>query len=374
LIAASYIMNRPRSDASGPADGKSTAAVADASPSAAPASTPGPVSPDVANNPPASADATRAPRSDTAADSQAAKSFAVAVQNGQQQLARGELRLAVSTAAQAVTLGPAEKDPRFERFLDTLVASTRRQAEAARTAAGRVKDAPSGRDFRIAQTQMDQAARLVRTGRRDRAAAAFLDAADLFARAEQNAIAEQLQASAAAPPAATPAPPVSRPPSVSEGASTAAAPPPSSVPPEPTPPLSGTTSNVTPPAQPPQVPVPAPSPPQLAPRSALSSDEDGIRAALRAYEAAYNSLDVAAVRRLYPAVNETALERSFRALVNQDVRITVESLAITGTTATVRAQVRQSFTPKVGTGRSDVLTSEFRLQKMGDRWIILQRR
>jgi hypothetical protein len=104
------------------------------------------------------------------------------------------------------------------------------------------------------------------------------------------------------------------------------------------------------------------------------SDEAGIRAALRAYEAAYSALDVNAVRRIYPTVNATALTQSFRALQNQEVRISDETITISGATANVRARVRQSFTPKVGSGRSDVFTSDFRLQKVDDQWVILERR
>jgi len=80
------------------------------------------------------------------------------------------------------------------------------------------------------------------------------------------------------------------------------------------------------------------------------------------------------VKRIYPSINEAALARSFRDLISQQVRIEGEQISITGTTATVVGQVRQSFTPRAGSGRSDVIRSVFRLQKVGDRWVIVERR
>jgi hypothetical protein len=51
-----------------------------------------------------------------------------------------------------------------------------------------------------------------------------------------------------------------------------------------------------------------------------------------------------------------------------------EQITIEGTTAVVRCQVRQSFRPKVGQGRTETVASVFRLQKTGGRWIIVERR
>ena len=81
------------------------------------------------------------------------------------------------------------------------------------------------------------------------------------------------------------------------------------------------------------------------------------------------------MRRVYPAVNAAALAKSFAELSSQQVQISGDDqITIDGATATVRCQVRQAFRPKVGQGRSQVVTSVFRLQKTGGRWIIVERR
>jgi hypothetical protein len=80
------------------------------------------------------------------------------------------------------------------------------------------------------------------------------------------------------------------------------------------------------------------------------------------------------VRRVYPGVNAALLSKSFSELSSQQVEISGDQITIDGATATVRCQVRQAFRPKVGQGRSQLVTSVFRLQKTGDRWVIVERR
>jgi hypothetical protein len=80
------------------------------------------------------------------------------------------------------------------------------------------------------------------------------------------------------------------------------------------------------------------------------------------------------VKRIYPAVNEAALARSFKELSAQEVRIEVGQVTVSGGSAVVTGQVRQSFTPRVGSGRTQVIASVFRLEKVGDRWVIVERR
>jgi hypothetical protein len=80
------------------------------------------------------------------------------------------------------------------------------------------------------------------------------------------------------------------------------------------------------------------------------------------------------VKGIYPAVNEAALARSFRDILAQEVRIEVAQISISGNTAVVTGRVRQSFTPRAGSGRTDVIASVFRLEKVGNRWVIVERR
>jgi hypothetical protein len=127
----------------------------------------------------------------------------------------------------------------------------------------------------------------------------------------------------------------------------------------------------------PSAPPPAPAKPTTAPpaQPTVAAEEAAIRATLREYAAAYEKLDVDAVQRVYPAVNEAGLRRSFSGLSSMQVQIAGnEQIAIEGTTAVVRCQIRQAFRPKVGQGRTETVSSVFRLQKTGGRWIIVERR
>jgi hypothetical protein len=80
------------------------------------------------------------------------------------------------------------------------------------------------------------------------------------------------------------------------------------------------------------------------------------------------------VRRIYPAVPEAALARSFKELSAQEVRIEVGQISVSGVSAVVQGRVRQSFTPRVGSGRTEVRQSVFRLEKVAGRWVIVERK
>jgi len=126
------------------------------------------------------------------------------------------------------------------------------------------------------------------------------------------------------------------------------------------------------PSAPPATAKPTPPPPA---QPSVAAEEAAIRETLREYAAAYESLDVDAVRRVYPGVNAGALARSFNGLSAQQVRISGDDrITIDGATAVVTCTVLQSFTPKVGQGRRQNLQSTFRLQKTGGRWVIVERR
>jgi hypothetical protein len=80
------------------------------------------------------------------------------------------------------------------------------------------------------------------------------------------------------------------------------------------------------------------------------------------------------VKRIYPTVNAAALERSFRDMLAQEVQIEAAQISISGDTAVVTGRVRQSFTPRAGSRHTDVIASVFRLQKVGNSWVIVERR
>jgi serine/threonine-protein kinase len=285
-----------------------------------------------------------------------------AIRAARQQVARGNVRQALPTATRGLIADPQNRE--LLALVTDIATRSRQQAIAAQSSARRFGDlADAQTAYREGQAKLTEAQGHERAGRYERAAPLLWEAADLFARAERDASEAQARlAAAAAPPPTRPASPAT------ESATPAAA---SPVAPPPTPPAAASASAPTATAAPAPAPAqpgpPAPAPPPV-------SDETAIRATLRAYEEAYVALDIAAVKRIYPSINEAALARSFRDLISQQVRIEAEQISITGTTAMVVGQVRQSFTPRAGSGRSDVIKSVFRLQKVGDRWVIVERR
>jgi serine/threonine-protein kinase len=143
-----------------------------------------------------------------------------------------------------------------------------------------------------------------------------------------------------------------------------------------TPPVS--TSAPVPAPVPPPVPadtrpaLPDPPPPSSAPSTAV--EEEAIRATLRAYERAFNELDAAAVKRVYPNVDANALASAFAQLRTQAVAIRSERIRVTGNTALVTCTIVQSFTPKVGSGRETSVSAEFQLNKSAGGWVITSRK
>lgn len=162
----------------------------------------------------------------------------------------------------------------------------------------------------------------------------------------------------ATPPAAAPpivaAPPVAAPPaaanaSAATAVSAAAAPPPA---PRPAAPAG----------------APSPSPAALAP----AADEQGIRAVVERYRAAYSALDVNAVRAIWPRVNARALGRAFDQLSTQQVDFAGCEISVTGERASAGCSGNMEFVPKVGnkTPRLEARTWSFELRKSGAQWTI----
>jgi hypothetical protein len=347
--------NQPPVSANAPAAGNT--APPGSSPSPAPVATPSPsVTP--------SSEPAAAPPSVPAADpaaALAAKSTA-AIQIGRQRLAQRDLRQAWETAAAGLKADPSNVELR--RLESDIVASARQQAAAAHaSAAGRGEFATGSGLFKNAQTKETEGVRLQRARRSDQAIRAFAEAVDLFARADREA-----QQRAAAPPSAEPS---ARPPQPDPTPPTGAR---SNPPAEPvSPPVTAPALPAATPTNPPVTvsPAPKPAPPPAAP---AVNDEELIRAVLRSYAAAYASLDVAAVQRVYPSVNAASLRRSFAEYRSFEVQISQEQISVNGSEATVTCRVRQSFVPKVGSGRSDTLTATFELRKVGTQWVIASRR
>ena len=100
-----------------------------------------------------------------------------------------------------------------------------------------------------------------------------------------------------------------------------------------------------------------------------------VRAALSHYEAAYSTLDVAAARAVWPAVDANALGRAFDDLRSQHVSLGNCSVVIGPGRPSARADCTgaATWTPKVGGGaRTAARRWTFELELAGDRWQIVR--
>ena len=171
---------------------------------------------------------------------------------------------------------------------------------------------------------------------------------------------------AAAPSGATP--PVAQDPAHEPGGTRAAAPPAAvTEPPKPVAPppasvatnagISGALPNVKPPA-----------PPQAPP------NDTEVRAVLRRYEEAYRSMNIAAVQQVFPGLSRERLgeiRESFQNSRSYQVSVVEPSIDIQDdNNATVRAVVKRSITPRVGTRTDRDEPTEFRLRREGRGWVI----
>jgi Protein kinase domain len=286
------------------------------------------------------------------------------VQRARDQVRMGQLQEAMTSLSEVLRLDPANREARA-LSTDVLSQARRLTSRARAAAAERGEAAVSSRAYRGGQAREAEAGRRERAGQRQEAVRLLSEATTLFTQAERTA-------SAARPAEAAPAPPV-KPVSPTPEPST---PPPS------LPPATRTEPPATPPATAsPTKPAPAPTqqplpmPPASPPAQSTSvSEREAILATLREYAAAYESLNAEAVRRVFPSIDVARLAARFRDLRAQQVAMTNEQISIDGTTAVVRCKVRQAYTPRVGSGGSQTVDAEFRLQKIGGRWLIVARR
>jgi len=310
------------------------------------------------------------------------------IKSAQDSLQQGQLQRAADLVARGLRVEP--RNQALQDLGRSAVARARQAASDARARAS-VDATPASPQFREAQAREVEAGRRERSNQYDRAVRLYGEAARLFAdaiRATPTVVAgaqpttppETAKPSAGvAAPAPTPpaAPPPAPPPSTqpnpgSSSAGTATPAPPGATGAGTGAPAATTTPPVTPSA-PPATPKPTPPPPA---QPSAAAEEAAIRATLGEYAAAYESLNVDAVRRVYPSVNADALARSFRAMTAQHVQIGNDvQISIDGATAVVRCTVVQGFTPRVGQGRRpQPVAATFRLQKANGRWVIIERR
>jgi tetratricopeptide (TPR) repeat protein len=325
-----------------------------------------PVPPDAGNSPRADSPVAETPVAEPPAIGSV---VAETIQRARQQMTQGNLPRAAGIVMEGLKSQPS--DGQLRALAVEIVTQARAQASKARGAADLRGDAAvNSPAYRDAGRQIVNAARHERAGRYEQATRSLTEAEGLFARASQVV---------PAPPPQVAQPP--RPTSPTEDAPakpspTAAAPAvteaPSRLPPAAAPPPAATAPPTAPAPQPTPT-APATSTPSPA-ASAARDDEEGIRSALRAYEQAYSSLKVEAVVEVYPDINAAQLKRSFDDLREQQVSLACDQIAVSGVNANVTCQVRTSVLPRAGSRQTSVIRSLFRLQKVGNRWIIVERR
>jgi hypothetical protein len=99
--------------------------------------------------------------------------------------------------------------------------------------------------------------------------------------------------------------------------------------------------------------------------------ETGVRDALQRYSAAFESMDVDAVKKVQPSVPTETLAKAFKDMRELKVAIdAVRVLSMDGTTARVSCKVTQTLTPKVGSKQTTAVTRVMRLKRNADVWVI----
>jgi ketosteroid isomerase-like protein/predicted Ser/Thr protein kinase len=101
-------------------------------------------------------------------------------------------------------------------------------------------------------------------------------------------------------------------------------------------------------------------------------DKAAILATVREYARAFGLLDANAVVRVYQA-NLATLQRAYGNNARQQLQLPANlEIVVSGTTATARGPVRLTVDPKSGSEVSSSGTAVFRLQKTGNRWMIVR--
>jgi len=107
------------------------------------------------------------------------------------------------------------------------------------------------------------------------------------------------------------------------------------------------------------------------PQAQAAAADAGVRDALQRYSAAFESLDVDAVKKVQPSVPTETLAKAFKDMRELKVAIdAVRVLSLDGTTARVSCKVTQTLTPKVGSKQTTAVTRVMRLKRSADVWVI----
>jgi hypothetical protein len=98
-----------------------------------------------------------------------------------------------------------------------------------------------------------------------------------------------------------------------------------------------------------------------------------VRAALAKYASGYTDLDAAAVKAVWPSVDQAGLRRAFSALDTQQVTFDRCDVQITGSTGRATCAGTAMWRPKIGGGsaREQNRTWNFVLKNAGGSWQIV---
>jgi hypothetical protein len=104
-----------------------------------------------------------------------------------------------------------------------------------------------------------------------------------------------------------------------------------------------------------------------------SAPADGINAALRSLQAAYERRDAKLVKAVWPSVDERALARAFDGLRSQHVTFDRCQLDVKGTAGEVECRGVTTYVPRIGgqDTRTESRQWKFRVQKGDDHWLIM---
>lgn len=101
-------------------------------------------------------------------------------------------------------------------------------------------------------------------------------------------------------------------------------------------------------------------------------DESGVRTALQRYRAAYDGLNAASARAVWPAVDERALAHAFDGLASQRLRFDACDVDVRGDAATAACRGTATYVAKVGSGdpQTEPLRWSFTLRRDAGQWTI----
>ncbi len=125
--------------------------------------------------------------------------------------------------------------------------------------------------------------------------------------------------------------------------------------------------------------APVPPPPVTSsgvaePVRTFATDKDAIEETLNEYRRAFEARNIKRLQQVFPSLpNAAAVATAFEEAREVLVGMVVEEIRVTGTEANARVRLNQQFVPKVGSPRrAPTRDVTFKLEKVGNRWLIIQ--